>query len=320
MLPESPADALLSKRGVSAIATKQPPGVAEGLFLIHDPQWRQKVFTGGLILLIPFIGWFATLGYRKALISRLFRGDPVPLPEWHGEVRTHIWEGLKATGVIFSQYLPLYFTLAAILVSREAHVEPILVMASAFFVLYPIFSPLAFPLAVAFWAWPSESAYLHLGEAAALLAGYAAVTFIIPAGFLQVSRNGWYAAAFRYDRSLPFLVRNFRAYGLAWCRSGAMSLCGHFAVPYSPWGVVWCYLGIIYSFNRVLAEELAKNDELSADSWFTRLDHDPIALKPLGRWTFLATVSGREGVVVGRVGPVFVPLPRAVASLVKMER
>jgi hypothetical protein len=306
-----------TRPGVAPGATDgQPPGVAEGLFLLHDPDWRGKVFTGGLLLLIPVVGWFATLGYRKALIARLFRGDRPPLPEWRGEVWTHTREGLKAAAVIFAQYLPLGLALAAVLLARGARFEPALLAAPAFFTLFPIFSTLAFPLAVAFWSWPAGSAYLHPGEAAGLLAGYAAVTFVIPAGFLQVSRTGRYAAAFRYHESLPFLARNLRAYTLAWYRSGAMSLCGHLAVPYSPWGVVWCYLGIIYSFNRVLADELARGGQLSPDSWFARLDRDGIGLDPVGRRTFRATAPAGGGVAsVARAGPVFVPLPRAVARI-----
>lgn len=313
---EPPTDAAPAPGAASEVTDEPPPGVAEGLFLLHDPDWRRKVFVGGLLLMIPFVGWFATLGYRKALIPLLFHGDRPPLPEWRGRVWTHIWEGLKAGAVIGVQYLPLGVALAALLVSRGARFEPALLAAPVFFALFPIFSTLAFPLAVAYWAWPGGPAVLHLWEAGALLAGYALVTFVIPAGFLQVSRTGRYSAAFRYHESLPFLVRNFRAYVLAWYRSSAMSLCGHLAVPYSPWGVVWCYLGIIYSFNRVLADEMARAGELSPDSWFTRLDRDGIPLLPAGRRTLTAAVpAAGEEVPVGRVGPVFVPLPRAVARL-----
>ncbi|QEL16252.1 DUF4013 domain-containing protein [Limnoglobus roseus] len=315
-----PTDVALAQSDTSEV-TDDPPGVAEGLFLLHDPDWRHKVFVGGLLLMIPVVGWFATLGYRKALISRLFQGDRYPLPEWRGEVWAHIWEGLKAGAVISVQYLPLCFALAALLASRDAPFGPRLLTASVFFALFPIFSTLAFPLAVVYWAWPVGVAYLHPLEAVALLAGYGAVTFVIPAGFLQVSRRGRYAAAFRYHESLPFLVRNFRAYVLAWYRSGAMSLCGHFAGPYAPWGVVWCYLGIIYSFNRVLADELARKGELSPKSWFARLDRDRLVLKPVRRFTFLVTVPSTGDVDAGvRVGPVFAPLPKAVARLIGVGR
>jgi hypothetical protein len=113
------------------------------------------------------------------------------------------------------------------------------------------------------------------------------------------------------------LLRNFRSYGLAWYRSGVMSLCGHFVVPYSPWGIVWCYLGIIYSFNRVLADELARHGRLSPDSWFARLVRCPIAIGPGGRMLLLATAPGTGvGVAAARVGPVFVPLPNALARLI----
>ena len=142
------------------------------------------------------------------------------------------------------------------------------------------------------------------------------MTFVIPAGFLQVSLTGRYASAFRYQESLPFLVRNFRAYVLAWYRSIVMSLCGHFAIPYSPWGIVWCYLGIIYCFNRVLADELARRGELSPDSWFLRLDRDRIALESVGWRTFRTTIPAPVGCTVAQLGPAFVPLPEAVARIV----
>src|SRR4051794_391692 len=98
--PKPPRSATPDPEGVADDPRAQPAGVAEGLFLLHDPDWRRKVFVGGLLLMIPVVGWFATLGYRKALIARLYQGNRLPLPDWHGQVWTHIREGLKAAGVI----------------------------------------------------------------------------------------------------------------------------------------------------------------------------------------------------------------------------
>jgi Protein of unknown function (DUF4013) len=257
------------------------------------------------------------LGYRKAIIERLYRGTEPLLPEWRSAVLTHTWEGVKAAAVIYAQFLPLSVLLAAILAARGVRLDPRMLAAAGFFVLFPIFSTLAFPLAVAVAAWPDGPAYLHLGEAVLLLLGYAAITFIIPAGFLQVSRTGRYIAAYGYHNSLPFLSRNFRAYIRAWYHSIVMSLCGHFAVPFAPWGVVWCYLGIIYAFNRVLADELARQNMLAPESWFMRLQDNPIVLVPAGRWSAIVgdPVCSTVTAVV-RVGPTFIPLPRAVAGFV----
>src|SRR5204863_6693750 len=72
------------------------------------------------------------------------------------------------------------------------------------------------------------------------------------AGFLQVSMTGRHRAAFAVWRTLPFVARHLRGYCGAWWRSGIMSLAGHLALPLSPWGVVWCYLGILALFNEVL--------------------------------------------------------------------
>jgi hypothetical protein len=299
-------------------ADRAPPaGISEGLFLLRDPNWRDKVYVGGLLLLVPITGWFTALGYRKAIIERLYRGTEPLLPEWRNAMWSHTWEGVKAAAVIYAQFLPLSVLLAAILATRGVRMDPRMAAAAGFFVLFPIFSTLAFPLAVAVATWPDGPAYLHLGEAALFLLGYAAITFIIPAGFLQVSRTGRYTAAFGYHHSLPFLARNFRPYMGAWYRSIVMSLCGHFAVPFSPWGVVWCYLGIIYAFNRVLADELARNNMLAPESWFTRLWDKPVVLVPAGRWSaVVADPVKPTATAVARVGPAFVPLPRAVAGFV----
>lgn len=302
----------------------EPAGLAESLFLLHDPDWRSKVFFGGCLLMVPFIGWPAVLGYRKALIARLFEGTEPVLPPWRGHVRQHIWEGIKAIGVIFAQYSPLYLVFGWLLVSRGANPDPVWLVAPAFFLAFSIFSPLAFPLALVVAAWPGGSGLLMVWEAVALLTGYTAVTFVIPAGFLQVSRTGRYASAFRYWESLPFLVRNFRAYCGAWYRSMVMSLSGHFAVPFSPWGVVWCYLGIIYSFNQVLADELARTGSLAATSWLARLrGADAVVLERGGLVRVVVRPTPADPAVpdvVVRVGPIFVPLPHLVAATVTPRR
>ena len=87
-----------------------------GVFMIGDPRWREKIFFGGLLLLLaPPIGWPAALGYRKALVGRLLSGKRPVLPDWNGQVWRHFIEGLKAIGVIFSYYCPLYLVLGILI-------------------------------------------------------------------------------------------------------------------------------------------------------------------------------------------------------------
>jgi hypothetical protein len=62
-------------------------GELAGAFVIRDPHWRNKIFFGGLLLLLVHpIGWPTTLGYRKELIARLFSGAEPILPEWKGKI------------------------------------------------------------------------------------------------------------------------------------------------------------------------------------------------------------------------------------------
>lgn len=291
-----------------------PPLTEAGLFLLHDPDWRRKVRLGGWLLLLPVFGWPIILGYRKDLIGHLFRGTEPPLPPWRGRVGHHLIEGIKAVAVIYAQLAPVFVAFGVMLASRGFRPDARSAWAALFFLMVPIVSTLAFPSAVAVAACPGDPQWISLGEAAGLLAAYTAITFVIPAGFLQVSRTGRYPAAFRWDRSLPFLFRHFKAYILAWYRSILMSLTGHFAVPFSPWGVVWCYLGIIYLFNQVLVDDLARAGKPPVESWFERMKGPgAIELAATKRsWLFRVVHPvgmGRPTWVVG-IGPVTVPLPR----------
>ena len=107
-----------------------------------------------------------------------------------------------------------------------------------------------------------------------LLGSYTLATFIIPAGFLQVSRHRRYLAAFHLLDALSLIRRKFRLYIRAWYHSIVMSLGGHFAIPFSPWGVVWCYLGIIYVFNSILVEDPDESEVGTTSTWFARLSSE----------------------------------------------
>jgi hypothetical protein len=88
-------------------------------------------------------------------------------------------------------------------------------------------------------------------EALAIGAGFGLMTFLIPSGFLNVSRTGRILSAFDFPQALGRVWRCGREYIEAWAGSGLISLAGHLCVPLSPWGVVWCYLSIVYCFNEV---------------------------------------------------------------------
>jgi hypothetical protein len=97
------------------------------------------------------------------------------------------------------------------------------------------------------------------------------LVFLIPSGFLQVSLTRRYRSAFAFWRAIPFVARNLPLYLEAWWHSSLMSLAGHPALPLSPWGVVWCYLGIVFVFNELLL----RAGLVPHGSWLGRALADP---------------------------------------------
>jgi hypothetical protein len=89
-----------------------------------------------------------------------------------------------------------------------------------------------------------------------------------------------------------------------------MSLAGHFALPIAPWGVVWCYLGILTLFNEVLLAAGAAPGE----GWLARALADP-RFSGRGRLGFGTLLDGRgRTVTVIDLGPFSAPLPRRRVS------
>jgi len=133
-------------------------GELAGAFVVRDPNWRDKIFFGGfLLLLIHPIGWPVILGYRKELIARLFSGVEPLLPKWKGNIRHYFIEGLKAMGVIFGYLCPLYGFLFLWLLSNGVTPNIYWLYTGLFFFVCMIFSTLSFPLAVIYWTLFSET-------------------------------------------------------------------------------------------------------------------------------------------------------------------
>lgn len=283
-----------------------------GIFMLSDRRWREKIYVGGLLLLLlPPFGWPAALGYRKALVHELLTDSARMLPEWDGKRAYYFLEGLKAMGVIFGYFFPLYLILLSVLFANNIYPTSSWLYPIGFFAVFPIFSTLSFPLAVLYWTFCSSQFSLPLPLAGLLLFLFVLTTFLIPAGFLQVSLSGHYVSAFRIDRALLLVKRNFKEYLRAWYYSGLMSLIGHFALPFSPWGVVWCYLGIIFIFNSILDSA----NQTAHTSWIHRVRAESIfSITPTQR-QYLKQVHlegrGEEhralAVCFGRL---LIPLPR----------
>ena len=135
--------------------------------------------------------------------------------------------------------------------------------------LFPIFSTLLFPLIVFYIRYVLPESILSPMESSAMLITYALLTFCIPAGFLNVSRTNHMLSAFAIHNNVRIIVRAFPAYVEAWMGSSLLNLASHLCIPFAPWGVVWCYLGIVYCFNEIplVVEQRVEANYLS-HSWF----------------------------------------------------
>lgn len=246
-----------------------PDWRAAGLACTADPDWRRRIWIGGLILMIPVVGWPLVLGYRRMFAERLLdRARPL-LPRWRDVWPKALAYGAGATLVIHTYYLPLYVWLAVRTSGEDAWSEIPWAWGLLLGGVFPVFSTLWIPA----WILALRLGVLGVGptELTSIAAAFAAVTFVIPAGFLQVSRSRRTRDAFRILAALGSIAAQPLAYARAWIGSGVMSLVAHFAIPLSPWAVVWCYLAILYAFNEVpQARRAARQgwfDELSSRHW-----------------------------------------------------
>ena len=298
-----------------------PLGLATA-FVVRDPGWRRKIFIGGLLLLVVNpVGWPAALGYRKALIGRLLAGTDRPLPDWRGGIWHYFVEGLKAMAVIFGYLSPVYVALATVLWSNGVGIDAPLVGGLVFFLACPLLSPASLPVAVAYWTFFSPGYRLPPTTAVALMTICGAIVFFIPAGFLQVSRTGRYSAAFDIRAAAATIAANPSGYVRAWFHSVLISLVGHAFLPLAPWGIVWCYLGIIFIFNSLLQDDAAA---CGPGSWYGRLrGADAIRVASTARSRVVRCVdcpddSGRTP-LLWELGSLLVPLPHVVACFLVPE-
>lgn len=286
-----------------------------GAFVVKDPHWRQKIFFGGLlILLVHPIGWPVALGYRKTLIANLASGTDPLLPDWKGNILYFFAEGIKAMGVIFGYLSPLYLLLFSLMLANNVQPNVSWLYVVAFFVVCTIFSTLSFPAMLVYLTFFSQDYRLPWSFSLALMVGFVSIIFFIPACFLQVSKSGRYLSAFNVPSAWSTLRLNFRAYCMAWYHSALMSLAGHFCLPFAPWGVFWCYLSIIFEFNSILH---VGSEEKSHPTWYQRLrTQDSLVLdatSPSFLYRCLNPADSKPCLML-KAGPILVPVPSILAK------
>ncbi len=288
------------------------------LFFVSDPGWRAKVFVGGLWLaLCPPVGWFVALGYRKALIDRLWSGASPVLPPWSARVSWRYFiDGVRAGGVVVAYLAP---AIAATWLVAAGDPREHVLEAAAFALGVAALPPAGLALVpLAFRARYDWFAF-DAAKVALVAPLYAAGVFVAPAGFLRVSRTGRFASALNVVAVAGLLRRHPRPYAEAWAQSLGLTVLGLFALPLAPWGIFWSYLGIVYCFNEILAHSPADAPPARAGAWFGRRPTlAPVARRLAGALELVrvATPGGAPPADVWalRAGPLRAPLPAALAS------
>jgi len=104
MLGSDPAGATASIRQDWREGVGVDVGRAFG-FVFRDPRWVAKVAIGGLLVLVPIIGWLAIYGFGVRITRTVINGQDEPMPEW-SEFGGLIGDGFKAFVATFVWSLP----------------------------------------------------------------------------------------------------------------------------------------------------------------------------------------------------------------------
>ena len=75
-------------------------------FVFEDPNWASKIIIGGLITLIPIVGWLFVIGYLVAIARNIINGDQQPLPEWSDFGQIFV-DGIYGFVIAFVYVLPI---------------------------------------------------------------------------------------------------------------------------------------------------------------------------------------------------------------------
>jgi hypothetical protein len=139
-------------------------------FVFDDEEWIKKIGLGGLLCLIPIIGWLVVLGWGVEITKRVINKEAEILPDW-SDFGGYLTRGFLVFLVIFIYMLPVTVfsgCSGGLTAAADSYGEDALLTAawivtsciSCFTFLYSIAAYLILPAAVAKYAMTGE-----LGEA-----------------------------------------------------------------------------------------------------------------------------------------------------------
>lgn len=155
------------------------------LFVTEDESWIKKIAIGAVLMLFSWliIPMFFIVGYQVALMRRVVKQDPQPLPEWEewGQI---FMDGLVVWVAIFVYALPVIF----------------LSLCSMLFWLGPATNNEALAVGSIF-------GLIIFGCFTILF--IIALAFVVPALFIQYVRNGDFGSMFRVKDVFGVARENF---------------------------------------------------------------------------------------------------------------
>lgn len=90
-------------------------------YVFKDPEWIKKIAIGGLLCLLPVIGWLIVAGYLARIIVAAYAARDTRLPEWD-DFGGDLVRGLQLTAAVLVWAVPMLLlilglTLILVLVS-----------------------------------------------------------------------------------------------------------------------------------------------------------------------------------------------------------
>lgn len=223
-------------------------------FYTRDPDWKRKLFIGGLLFYpFPPLGWVMALGYRSLVGIRIVEGAEPLLPPWRGNYRNVFLRGVKASGIILSHFTP-FFLLYWVFglhspADAQLHADQIVI----FFALIALSPPVFLPTLPLYYWWEYPWVSFSLLQSGVLLLLFFGAVFILPASFVHVGLYGKFSAGLKARSAWRFVMERPRVYAEAWILSLAVSAVAISIGLFIPWGLFWSYLVILHLFVDALS-------------------------------------------------------------------
>jgi hypothetical protein len=189
-------------------------------FVFDDEDWITKILVGGLLSLIPIIGWFLILGWGVEITKRVIRKDPELLPDW-SDFGGYLTRGFLVFVVAFVFMLPVIVVQGCSSILPLVFQEADETMSTVFIIVSACFGCFTFLYSIA--------AYL-----------------LLPAAIGKYAATDEFGAAFKIGDIFKMVRENIGTYFL-------VLLGGIVASLVSSLGIIACVIGVLFTTVYAMA-------------------------------------------------------------------